>query len=122
MSNPFSFFSRRDFLRASVFGVAAASPLSRAIAAVPVSAKIFGAPSAFSFAVAVSASVKVNAYVEYGFTKSSLAGKTATVGIAQGATSNFTISGLKANSQVFYRVRYAIGASKNFASLTQRVV
>ena len=122
MSNPFSFFSRRNFLKASVLGVAAASPLSRAIAAVPVTAKIFGAPSAYSFAVAVSASVKANIYIEYGYTKSSIAGRTATVGIAQGATSNFTISGLKANSQVFYRVRYAIGTSKNFASLTQKIV
>ena len=122
MSNPFSFFSRRNFLKASVLGVAAASPLSRAIAAVPVTAKKFGAPSAYSFAVAVSASVKANIYIEYGYTKSSIAGRTATVGIAQGATSNFTISGLKANSQVFYRVRYAIGTSKNFASLTQKIV
>ena len=122
MSNPFSFFSRRNFLKASVLGVAAASPLSRAIAAVPVTAKIFGAPSAFSFTVAVSASVKANVYIEYGYTKSSISGKTATVGIAQGATSNFTISGLKANSQIFYRVRYAIGTSKNFASLTQKIV
>jgi hypothetical protein len=122
MSNPFSFFSRRNFLKASVLGVAAASPLSRAIAAVPVTAKIFGAPSAYSFAVAFSASVKANIYIEYGYTKSSIAGRTATVGIAQGATSNFTISGLKANSQVFYRVRYAIGTSKNFASLTQKIV
>ena len=122
MSNPFSFFSRRNFLKASVLGVAAATPLSRAIAAVPVTAKIFGTPSAYSFTVAVSASVKVNAYVEYGYTKSSIAGKTATIGIAQGATSNFTISGLKANSQIFYRVKYAIGTSKNFASLTQKIV
>jgi hypothetical protein len=122
MSNPFSFFSRRNFLKASILGVAAASPLSRAIAAVPVTAKIFGAPSAYSFAVAVSASVKANVYIEYGYTKSSISGKTATVGIAQGATSNFTISGLKADSQIFYRVRYAVGTSKNFASLTQKIV
>ena len=122
MSNPFAFFSRRNFLKASVLGVAAASPLSRAIAAVPVTSKIFGTPAAYSFVIAVSATVKVNVYVEYGYAKSSIAGKTATIAIAQGATSNFTISGLKANSQIFYRVKYALGTSKNFASLTQKIV
>ncbi|MEN9324908.1 MAG: hypothetical protein RL414_662, partial [Actinomycetota bacterium] len=30
MSNPFAFFSRRNFLKASVLGVASATPLSRA--------------------------------------------------------------------------------------------
>jgi hypothetical protein len=121
MSNPFSYFSRRNFLKASVLGAAAASPLSKAIAAVPVTAKIFGAPSSTSFTVAVSASVKANVYIEYGYTKSVISGKTPYAVISQGTTSNITISGLKPNSQIFYKVRYALGLSKNFASLAQRV-
>lgn len=122
MSNPFSFFSRRNFLKASVLGVAAASPLSKAMAAVPVTAKIFGAPTPTSFTVTIFASVKVNAYIEYGYSKSAISGKTPTATITQGTTSNITISGLKPNSQIFYKVKYAVGLSKNFASLTQRAV
>lgn len=101
MSNPFSYFSRRNFLKASVLGVAAASPLSRAMAAVPVTAKIFGAPTPTSFTVTISTSVKVNAYIEYGYSKSAISGKTPTTTITQGTTSNITISGLKPNSQIF---------------------
>ncbi|CAN2227529.1 Calcineurin-like phosphoesterase domain, ApaH type [Candidatus Nanopelagicaceae bacterium] len=122
MSNPFSYFSRRNFLKASVLGVAAASPLSRAIAAIPVTAKLVGTPAPTSFTVAISASVKVNAYIEYGYSKSALSGKTPSVTITQGTTSNLTISGLKPNSQIFYKVKYAVGLSKNFASLAQRAV
>ena len=122
MSSPFSFFSRRNFLKASILGVAAASPLSRAMAAVPVTSKLVGTPSANSFTVAISAAAKVSSYIEYGYSKNSVAGKTTAISISAGSTTNITISGLKANSQVFYKVKYALGISKNFASLTQKIV
>jgi hypothetical protein len=122
MSNPFSFFSRRSLLKALVVGIAAASPLSRAIAALPISAKLLGTPTASSFTIAITATVRVTVYIEYGYTKSSLSGKTSFTSIAQGTTSNITVTGLKPSSQVFYRVKYAIGSSKNYASLTQKIV
>jgi hypothetical protein len=122
MSNPFSFFSRRSFLKASALGIAATSPLSRAIAALPISAKLIGTPTTSSFTIAISAVVKVNVYIEYGYTKSSISGKTTITSIASGTTSHITIAGLKSSSQVFYRVKYAIGISKNYASLTQKIV
>ncbi len=122
MSNPFSFFSRRNFLKASLLGVAATSPLSRAMAAVPVTSKLVGTPSANSFTVAISAAAKVSSYIEYGYSKNSVAGKTTAISIPAGSTTNITISGLKANSQIFYKVKYALGISKNFASLTQKIV
>jgi len=122
MSNPFSFFSRRNFLKASILGVAAASPLSRAIAAVPVAVKVLGSPTSSSFTLTVAATIKVNVFVEYGYSRTSMSEKTPTIAIAQGATSNIAISGLKANSQIFYRVRYALGTSKNFLPLTQKIV
>jgi Calcineurin-like phosphoesterase len=114
MSNPFSFFSRRNFLKASILGVAATSPLSRAMAAVPVTSKLVGTPSANSFTVAISAAAKVSSYIEYGYSKNSVAGKTTAILIPAGSTTNITISGLK--------VKYALGISKNFASLTQKIV
>lgn len=122
MSNPFAFFSRRNFLKASVVSIAAASPLSRAIAAGPLSAKLVGEPTSNSFTVALTATVNVSAYVEYGYSKTSVAGKTALSAITHGATNTMTISGLKANSQIYYKVKYSIGTSKNFSSLTQKIV
>lgn len=122
MSNPFSFFSRRSFLKASAVGIAATLPLTRAIASLPISAKIVGTPNASSFTVAISATVRVNAYIEYGYTKSSISGKTLITSIAAGTTSNITIAGLKPSSQVFYSVKYVIGIGKNYASLTQKIV
>ena len=122
MSNPFSFFSRRSFLKASALGLVATTPLSRALGAIPVTSKIVGTPTATSFTVALSATIKVSAFVEYGYSRTSITGQTTVQNILQGTTSNITISGLKANSQIYYRVKYAIGASKTFISMTQKVV
>jgi len=122
MSNPFSFFSRRSFLKASALGLVATTPLSRALGAIPLTSKIVGTPTATSFTVALSATIKVSAFVEYGYSRTSISGQTSVQNILQGTTSNITISGLKANSQIYYRVKYAIGASKTFISMTQKVV
>jgi hypothetical protein len=122
MSNPFSFFSRRNFLKAGLLSVAAASPLSRAIAAVPIAVKVLGSPTSTAITLSVAATVKVNVFVEYGYSRTSISGKTATTTIQQGSASNIVISGLKPNSQIFYRVRYALGASKSFIALNQKIV
>ena len=122
MSNPFSFFSRRNFLKAGLLSVAAASPLSRAIAAVPIAVKVLGSPTSSAITLSVAATVKVNVFVEYGYSRTSISGKTATTTIQQGSASNIVISGLKPNSQIFYRVRYALGASKSFIALNQKIV
>jgi len=122
MSSPFSFFSRRNFLKAGLLSVAAASPLSRAIAAVPIAVKVLGSPTSSAITLSVAATVKVNVFVEYGYSRTSISGKTATTTIQQGSASNIVISGLKPNSQIFYRVRYALGASKSFIALNQKIV
>lgn len=122
MSNPFHFMNRRVFLRASLIGVLASSPLGKAIAAVPVIAKLVGAVSSSGFTIAISATSAVKAYIEYGYTKNSIEGKTQLIDIAKGATQNFSIANLKANTLIYYKVRYAIGNSRNYASLTQRSV
>lgn len=122
MSSPFSFFSRRNFLKAGLLSVAAASPLSRAIAAVPIAVKVLGSPTSSAITLSVAATVKVNVFVEYGYSRTSISGKTATTTIQQGSASNIVISGLKPNSQIFYRVRYALGDSKSFIALNQKIV
>jgi len=122
MSNPFNFMNRRGFLKASLIGILASTPVGRAMAAVPVTAKLIGTASSNSFSVAVSTSSVVQAYIEYGYSKNSITGKTPIYKISKGSTQNISITSLKGNSLVYYKVKYAVGASKYFSSLTQRSV
>lgn len=120
MSNPFNFINRRGFLKASLVGIVASTPVGKAMAAAPITAKLIGNPTSSSFSIALSASSAVKAYVEYGFSKSVIAGKTSILTIPKGSTQNISITNLKANSLVYYKVKYALGVSKSFSSLTQR--
>ena len=120
MSNPFSFMNRRGFLKASIVAALASTPLGKAMAAVPATAKLSGTPTSNSFTVAISATNAIRAYIEYGYSKSLIAGKTQTINIAKGSTQNVLVSNLKSNTLIYYRVKYAIGTSSNFASLTQQ--
>ena len=122
MSKPFNFLNRRGFLKASFLGILISSPIRKALAAVPLVAKILGTPTSNSFTSAISATSDVRAYIEYGYSKSTIAGKTPVISIPKGATRNITVSNLKAASLVFYKVKYATGTSQNFASLTQRSI
>lgn len=122
MSNPFNSINRRGFLKASFIGILASTPLGRAMAAVPVIAKLAGTPTSNSFTLEVSTSTTVRIYVEYGYSKSSVVGKTAPTTVAKGTTQSIVISNLKPSSIVYYRLKYAIGTSLNYASLTQKSV
>jgi hypothetical protein len=82
MSNPFNFMNRRNFLRASFIGLLASTSLGKAIAAVPVTSKTVGDISSSSFTVAISASATVRTYIEYGYSKTTITGKTPFVTIA----------------------------------------
>jgi len=122
MSNPFNFMNRRGFLKASVLGILATTPIGKAMAAVPVTAKLTGTASSSSFSIAISTTSAVQAYIEYGYSKNSIAGKTSIYKISKGSTQSISITNLKANSLVYYKVKYAVGASKNYSSLIQRSV
>jgi hypothetical protein len=122
MSNPFNFINRRGFIKASLLGILAGTSIGKAIAAVPVVAKVTGTPTSNSFSISISVTSAVRAYIEYGYSKSTIAGKTAIYNISKGSTQSFSITNLKANSLVYYKVKYAVGSSKNFSSLTQRSV
>lgn len=122
MSNPFNYLNRRGFLKASILAVLASTPLSKAVALVPITAKLLGSPTSSSFDLEISATVPIRAYVEYGYSKSVITGKSSTVIIAKGATQRVSITNLKSNSVVYYRVKYALGTSANYASLTQKSV
>jgi hypothetical protein len=120
MSNPFNFINRRGFLKASFVGILASTPIGRAMAAAPITTKLVGSASANSFSIEISATSAVKAYIEYGYSRTAIAGKTSIVNISKGAAQNVSVTNLKANSLVYYKVYYAIGTSQKYSSLTQR--
>jgi len=122
MNKSFNFMNRRGFLQAIFLGLLASSPLSKAIGATPVTAKLSGSATSDSFSLAISASTAVRAYVEYGYRKSSWSGKSQVINVNKGATRILTLGGLKSNTLVYFRVRYALGKSTKFGYLGQKSV
>ena len=108
MSNPFNFISRRGLLKATALSAIASSPIAKALGAVPVSQKLLNPTTSSSISVSVSTTTAVRAYIEYGYSKTSIAGKTQVLNIAKGVTQTLAINNLKANTLVYYRVKYAI--------------
>ena len=122
MSNPFNFMNRRGFLKASLLGIIVSTPVGKAMAAIPLTTKLVGTTTSNSFTIAISATTTVRVYIEYGYSKTAIAGKTPFFNISKGSTQNISVTNLKANSLVYYKVKYAVGTSLNYSSLTQRSV
>ena len=122
MSNQFNFMNRRGFLKASFLGIIASTPIGKAMAALPVTAKVAGTSTSNSFSISVAATSAIKTYIEYGYSKGTIAGKTSIYSIPKGSSQNISITNLKADSLVYYKVKYAVGSSKNYSSLTQRSV
>ena len=96
--------------------VFAAIPTSSS--ASPISTKLLST-SANSFSINVTSTLAGKAYVEYGYAKSKYADKTATLALAKGSATTFVINGLKAETKVYYRVRYALNGKTTFSALTR---
>jgi hypothetical protein len=122
MSEQFNFLNRRGFLKASIITILMSTPLSKSWAAVPLTAKLIGTPSSSSFSIALTSTSTVRAYIEYGYSKTVISGKTPFINIGKGTTQTLVVSNLRPNSTIYYRIRYALGTSLNYASLTQRTV
>ena len=86
--------------------------------ATPISAKLLSA-SANSFTISVTSSSAAKVFIEYGYTKSKYTGKTQPLSLTKGSPGSFTIEGLKAETKVFYRIRYALGGKSTFSALPQ---
>jgi len=66
---------------------------------------VLGRPTNNSIAISVIAGTSLNVYVEYGYKATSLTKKTSATSLTALTPKVFEISGLNANSQVFYRIR-----------------
>ena len=109
--------SRRSLLVAVAASAFANTSLGKAVGATPsIVNVILGRPTNNSIALSVLAAEKLNAYVEYGYTKTKYTGKSETFTIESGNPSVIELQGLKASSKVYYRLRYATGSSTTFQS------
>jgi len=117
MSNPFVFFTRRSLLKVTGLALFSLTNMNRAEAAVAVKAKVLTPALATAVKIEISSVSAVRAYVEYGYSSNKSANKSAIISITKGSVKNITLTGLKPSSNVYFRLRYAVGASKNYLSL-----
>ena len=111
--------------RRSLFGAALASGLAttsmgRALGATtPVVNLILGRPTKNSISISVLASEKVKAFIEYGYLKSKYSSKSSIVSIDPTTPYVFEISGLKANSKIYYRIQYMSAEGSSYSTSKQ---
>ena len=109
---------RRTFLKSfSILGLFPLLSIQKSTAASPVSTKVLRIGST-SFTINVSSSTAGKAYVEYGYAKNKFTSKTNVVPLTKGITS-INVEGLKSETSIFYRVRYALGTKTTYSALTQ---
>ena len=94
------------------------SGISLVSSATAVNAKISNV-GASSISVTVTSSVASKVYVEYGYSKTKYSNKTLTFNIAKGGNSVINVDGLKAETKVYLRARYATGTKSTFSALPQ---
>jgi len=115
--------SRRNLIRGSIVALFSSTSIGQVMAASKVvTAALLGTagPSTATITVkSLSTTNSVQAYIEYGYAKTGYGLSSSTVTLVKGATQNILLSGLKSNSTIFYRLRYASGTSKTFLSLAQ---
>ena len=116
MTSSDKFMNRRGFLQASLLGIVASSPLSQAFGAAPVTFKLLGAPTSNSFSLSISTNAAVRVFIEYGYNKN-VESKTSVVSLESKTSRTFTISNLKSNASVYYRVKYALAKDSKYQSL-----
>ena len=117
MSNPFEYLSRRSLIKGTILASLLSTSVGRAVAATNIVSAKFANSTSSQISITVSASDSAKCYIEYGSTAGSMKSKTAISTLAKGESKTFTISGLKENSKVYYRVRFVPASGKSFSAL-----
>ena len=124
MSTPRDFINkaltRRSAFKLSLVALFTTPALSRAFGASPVSYKVVRIGSS-SFTVNISSSTAGKAYVEFGYSKTKYTSKTQIIALSKGMTV-VNVEGLKADSKIYFRLRYLLGTKTTFSALTQGTV
>lgn len=109
--------TRRSVIAGSLAGLAANSFIAKAFGIDPgLSNVILGRPTDSSIAISVLATEAQSAYVEYGVTKTSLNKKTSIFNLDPSTPQVIEITGLKANTKNYYRLRYKKATETTFAT------
>jgi hypothetical protein len=109
--------TRRSVIAASITGVIANSFLAKALGLDPgLSNIILGRPTDSSIAISVLGTEAQSVYVEYGTSKTALVKKSAPVALTAGIPLVIEISGLKANTKNYYRLRYKKTGESSFTT------
>ena len=109
---------RRTLFKAiSILGLTPLISLQKTSAAAPVSTKVLRVGST-SFTINVSSNSIGKVYIEFGYSKNRFVSKTAIFPLIKGITS-INVDGLKSETLVYYRLRYALGTKTTFSALTQ---
>jgi len=121
----FKSWAKNPISRRSLFGAAAVTAIAgtsigKALGVTaPVITKILGRPTNNSIAISVLSSVDVNGYIEYGITKTRYSSKTSSVSLKAGTPVVFELSGLRANTKVYYRFSYKTADSSTVVNEKQ---
>ena len=112
--------TRRSAFKLSLVALFTTPALSRAFGASPVSYKVVRIGSS-SFTVNISSSTAGKAYIEFGYSKTKYTSKTQVIALSKGMTVA-NVEGLKADSKIYFRLRYLLGTKTTFSALTQGIV
>ena len=111
--------SRKSFISGLFLFLISISPLSKAFAATKViSVKLKNSPNANSATLVVTTTQELKFFVEYGYTSSKYDLKTSTFSVKKNSTSEVMLKNLSPNTKIYYRFRYLLSNSKNYAVQT----
>ena len=116
-----SLISRRVALKAFLASLIVGSKsFDQVFAVTPISIKqIATGTKSISFSINSSISGKI--YIEYGTLKGSYSKKSPLYSVIKGSPITVTLTGLTPSTNIYYRVRYALGTSKTYLALTSAV-
>lgn len=99
--------NRRSLVKLAALLTIATGPLQKAAAALTGAPRvILGRPTKNSVAISVMADATINAYVEYGTSKSRYSAKTKSQTVKVDSPAIFDLTELKSNSLIYYRISY----------------
>ena len=109
--------SRRSVIAASITGLLSNTLIAKAFGLDPgLSNVILGRPTDSSVAISVLATEPQSAYLEYGTSKTALIKKTPVINLDASTPQVIEISGLKANTKNYYRLKFKKATDTSYAS------
>ena len=110
-------FSRRNFLKGFLVSIFASQQITESSAASNSATLSLVKTTTSALTFSVLANTGGKAYLEYSYSKGSLNKKTSTASFTKSVPKAMSISGLKSNTTVYFRLRFLAANSKTYSSL-----